>query len=426
MKKSLIAMAALSALALGASAIAATRSAVVTFGQRAHATLFQQAAQSGFVLGANTLTALQPVLYSAAQQVSAEPFGAINAINVSFDDKGVAKGDSVKVPVAPTRTPTDFTPGATTSTGTDATADGISVTITASKKVDWHLTGEQIRSLDNGGSDKEWVRQLLAQGMRGLRNLAEQDCCTAIKQGASRAYGTAGTTPFASDLSALTNVRKILQDNGAPLADLQFVGDTSAGLNLRNLGIIQQAYQAGSDAERRSGALLRQFGFQISESAGIALHTKGTGASYVTSGSTAVAVKDIALVTGTGTVLAGDVVTFAADANNKYVIGTGVAAPGTITLGRPGARVVIGTGNAMTVGNTYTPNMAFERGAVVGIMRPPVMPENPTISQMLISDEKGMTYLLLDIAQYGQRTWELHLAWGFKVVQGEHVALVLG
>ena len=59
-------------------------------------------------------------------------------------------------------------------------------------------------------------------------------------------------------------------------------------------------------------------------------------------------------------------------------------------------------------------------------MRPPLFPDNPTIEKMLISDNQGMTYLLVQIAQYGQVTWELHLAWGFKVVQPEHVALVLG
>lgn len=375
---------------------------------------------------ANIFSALQPVLYSAAQEVSNEPFGVISSINTSFDDKGVAKGDSVKVPIAPTRTASDFTPSNASSTGTDATASSVAVSISASKKVDWVLTGEQALSLQNANSDKEWVRQMVAQGMRALRNLAEVDAATAIQSGASRAYGTAGTTPFATDLSALTNARKILQDNGAPLADLQFVCDSSAGLNLRNLGIIQQAYQAGSDQERRSGNFLRQFGFQIQESAGISLHTKGTGASYVTSGSTAAGVTDIALVTGTGTVLAGDVVTFAADTSNKYVVNTGVAAPGTISLGRPGARKTIATANAMTVGNDYTPNLAFERSAVVGIIRPPVFPDNPTISKTLISDKFGMTYLLVSIAQYGQTTWELHLAWGFKVVQSEHVAIVLG
>lgn len=375
---------------------------------------------------ANTLTSLAPVLFSAAQQVSNEPFGVISGITTNFNDKGVAKGDSVIVPIAPVRAASDFTPGATSATGDDAVAANVSVQITQSKKVSWHLTGEQIRSLDNGAESSEWMRQLVAQGMRTLRNLAEADCAAQIKVGASRAYGTAGTTPFASDLSAMTNVYKMLKDNGAPMSDLQLVVDTAAGLNLRNLGIIQQAYQAGSDEERRSGNLLKQFGFSIAESAGIVAHTKGTGASYVTSGSTASGVRDVALVTGTGTVLAGDVVTFAADSANKYVVNNGVAAPGTITLGRPGARTTIATANALTVGNNYTPNLAFERSAVVGVMRPPLMPENPTMSMLPISDDKGMTYLLVDIAQYGQRTLELHLAYGFRVVQSEHVHLVLG
>lgn len=375
---------------------------------------------------ANIFTALQPTLYSAAQEVSNEPFGVVSAISQSFDDKGVAVGDTVQVPVAPTRTATDFTPAMTPTAGADATAVGVPVQITASKKVSWNITGEQRRSLQNGGNDTEWVRQMIAQGMRTLRNLAEAAAVDAIKSGASRAIGTAGTNPFASNIDIIADVRKVLFDNGAPMADLQLCINSTAGTAARKLGIIQQAYQAGGDEERRSGDLLRQFGFAIRESAGIGTHTKGTGTSYQTAGATAVGVTDIALDTGSGTVLAGDVVTFAADSTNKYVINTGVAAAGTISLGRPGARVTIADNNAMTIGNNYTPNLAFERNAVVGVMRPPIIDPNPTITQTLISDSMGMTYLLLEIAGYGMTTWELHLAYGFKVVQSEHVAVVLG
>ena len=376
----------------------------------------------------NTLTNLAPILFGVAQQVSQEPVGALDGINLSFDDKGVAVGDDVKIPVAPAQAATDFTPGAAAASGADQIADSETVKITASKKVTWHLTGEQQRSLANGGSDKEWLRQLIAQGMRTLKNLAEADALTAIKSGASRAIGAAGTTPFASNIDDIAAMYKLLRDNGAPMADLSLVIDTSAGFNLRKLGIIQQAYQAGSEAERRTGQLLKQFGFSIRESGGVSLHTKGTGASYVTgaTGPYVKGVRDVPLVTGTGTVLAGDVVTFAADTNNKFIVNTGIAAPGTIKLGRPGLRVSVANGNALTIGNNYTPNVAFERGAVVGAMRPPVMPENPTIKQLPISDGKGMTFLLLEIAQYGQITWELHAAWGFKVVQGEHVAVLMG
>lgn len=375
---------------------------------------------------ANTLTALAPTLFSAAKEVAAEPFGVVSAINANFDDKRVAKGDTVSVPVAPVRTASDFTPAATPSAGSDATATTIGVTITKSRKVDWNLTGEQLRSLQNGGTDQDWVSQLIKQGMRTLRNECEIDAGIALKLGASRAFGTAGTTPFASDLSALTNARKILQDNGAPLADLQFVGDTSAGLNLRNLGVIQNHYQAGTDEERRSGILQRQFGFMPRESAGIGLHTKGTGSGYLVNNGAGYPVGATAITvdTGTGTILAGDVITFAGD-TNKYVVASALAA-NVVTIAGPGLRVAVADNVAITVGNNYAANLAFERTACVGIMRPPLVPENPTIQQMAVSDPMGMTYLMLEIAQYGQISWELHLAWGFRNVNTEFSAIVLG
>jgi hypothetical protein len=376
---------------------------------------------------ANTLTALAPIAYSAAKKVAAEPFGIINAISASFDDKGVAIGDTVKVPVAPARASSDYTPAMTVTAGADATATATDVTITANKMVSWNITGEEERRLENATADQTWFEQLLMQGMRELRNKCEIDAYTAVSVGASRAFGTAGTTPFASDLSGLTNARKILQDNGAPLVDLQFVQNTDAGLAMRNLGVLQNVYQAGSDSERRTGLFLPQSGFNISESAAITSKTKGTGASYTSNtAGYAVGATSITLITGTGTVLAGDVVTFAGD-TNKYVVASGVAAPGTIVLAAPGLRQAIpAAATAMTVGNNFVANIAMERSAVVGIIRPPLIPANPTISQVLVSDAMGMTYLLVDAVGDGMRTIRLHLAWGFKTVNPEFSAIVLG
>lgn len=374
---------------------------------------------------ANTLTTIAPVLYSAAKEVAAEPFGMVDAINTNFDDKGVAKGDTVSVPVAPTRSASDFTPSNVTSTGTDATATKVDVTITKSRKVDWNLTGEQIRSLENGGINQDWVRQLIAQGMRTLRNECEDDAWLVGKNGASRAVGTAGTTPFASDLAALVDARKVLRDNGAPMADLQFVGNTAAEANLLKLGTIQNAYQAGDAEQLRTGNLKRHFGFQLRASQGVDVHTKGTGSGYLLNDASATVGKtSIAADTGTGTILAGDVVTFAGT-SDKYVVNSALSG-GSFTIGDPGLVAAEADNDAITVGNSYTGNLAFERSAIVGVIRPPLIPSNPTIRQMMVSDQFGMTYLMLEIDQYGQRSWELHLAWGFKVVNGEFIATVMG
>jgi len=381
---------------------------------------------------ATVLTAIAPTLFSAAQEVSAEAHALTGSVFMDFDNKGVALNDTVKVPVVPAQAAGNFTPANVAPAGTGAgTAEEVSVQITKQRESSMILTGEQIRSLENGGNYQEWVRQWAAQAMRVLRNEAEADLALAVKYGASRAVGTAGTTPFSTSLSDLVAVRKILRDNGAPMADLQFIGNTDSEANLLNLGIIQQAYAAGNDAERRSGIIGRQMGFQIKTSAGIELHTKGTATGFDVNNALNYAIGDKTIVvdgSDSGTILNGDVVTWAGD-TNKYIVLSATAsgaAAGNIVLNKPGLRASLANTVEGTIGNDYTPNFAFERSAVVGVMRPPLVPSNATIRPMMISDGKGLSYLFLEIDQYGQRTWQILLSWGFKVVQPEHVAILLG
>lgn len=380
----------------------------------------------------NTLTALAPTLFSAAREVAQEPVGALDSINLSFDSKGVAIGDSVTVPIAPTASVGAFSPAMTKSAGTDKIAESTTVSIDNNNEVTWHLTGEQLRSLANAESNKDWVSQMIKQGMRALRNDAESKLCLAIYKGASRAYGTAGSTPFATTIDEIPNIYKILKDNGAPMADLQMIVDTNAGLNARKLAIIQQADHAGSDAERRSGNFLKQFGFAIKESAGIASHTKGTmtGLDTIAAGEI-IGQTTLSLEGGnSGTVLAGDIATFSNHSSVKYVINSGGtasgAAAGDIVIGKPGLRTAIVDATEMTIGDSYTANLAFERSAVVGVMRPPIIPASPIINQMLITDDRGLSYLLCETVGFGMTTWSLHLAYGFKVINQEFVVNLLG
>jgi hypothetical protein len=112
--------------------------------------------------------------------------------------------------------------------------------------------------------------------------------------------------------------------------------DTTAGASLRSLSTLFKVNEAGTDQLLRQGIINELQGFMLKESAQIGVVTKGTGAGYTSVGTAgfAVGTTSIPLITGTGTVLAGDVVTFAGD-TNKYVVATGVAAPGTIVLAAP-------------------------------------------------------------------------------------------
>ena len=131
-----------------------------------------------------------------------------------------------------------------------------------------------------------------------------------------------------------------------------------------------------------------------------------------------------------GTVLAGDVVTFSNHSTVKYVVNDGSTlsgnAAGNIIIGRPGLRTAIVDATEMTIGDSYTANLAFERSAVVGVMRPPIIPASPLIEQMTITDPDGLTYLLCKIVGDGMITLRLHLAYGFKVINSEYVVNLLG
>lgn len=125
----------------------------------------------------------------------------------------------------------------------------------------------------------------------------------------------------------------------------------------------------------------------------------------------------------TGTVLAGDIATFDADTGNKYVVGTGVAAPGTITLNKPGSQILIPTANALTLGGSYTANVAFARSAIVLATRAPAMPEGGDSADDVITITDPLTGLSFEIAvyrQFLQTAYHVRLAWGCRAIKDEH------
>lgn len=380
----------------------------------------------------NTLTGIIPTLYEALNVVSREMVGLIPAVRRDSNAERAALNQNVRVPLAEAGALEDITPGADPANSGDTTVGYVDVAITKSKAAPVRWNGEEEKAVGHTGTYNRILADQFTDAMRKLVNAVEVDLAIAGKVGASRAYGTAGTAPFGSagDLSDVAGVLQILEENGAPKSDLQLALGSAAMANLRGKqSVLFKVNEAGSSDMLRNGMTDRLQGFALRNSAGIGVHTKGTGAGYVTDGSTAAGVNDIALITGTGTVLAGDVVTFAADSVNKYVVGTGITAPGTISLNAPGARIVIPTANAMTVGDSYTANLAFARSAIVLATRAPAVPtggDSADDAMVLTDPLTGLTFEVRVYRQYRQVKYEVCLAWGVKAVKPEHIAILMG
>lgn len=383
----------------------------------------------------NTLTGLIPVIYDAFDMVARELTGFINHAYRNSSAEQAALNQNVSYPITPAATTGDITPGQTPPDDGDQTIGMGTMSITKSKYSPVRWNGEEQRSVQ--GIYKSVQVQQFAQSFRALANLIEIDCAVTAVAGASRAVGTAGATPFgtAADLTDFSNSLQVLDDNGAPSSDRHIVVNSAAMSNLRGKqSVLFKVNEAGTDALLRQGIVGDVLGYQIGNSAGLTQHVKGTGASYVTSGSTAPGVASIALVTGTGTVLAGDIVTFAADTVNKYVVNTGVAAPGTIILGTPGARVTIATANALTVGNSFTPNVAFHRMALHLVTRAPAMPIGADGKPIDAADDvltitdpvTGLSFQIAMYRLYRRIKYEVGIAWGQKAVKSDFITILQG
>lgn len=388
---------------------------------------------------ANTITNLLPTIYEALDVVSREMVGFIPAVSRDASGERAALNQSILVPVTQGQTASDNTPAVTSPDTGDQTITSVPMTINKSKYVPIRWNGEQQKGAVNAGWYNTLLRQQFEQGFRTLTNLIETDLFNVAYQGASRAYGTAGTAPFgtAGDLSDSAQLAKILDDNGCPTSDRHLVLGSAAVANLRGKQtILLKANENGSDQFRRTGAIAEVplDGFSLHNSNSVGKVTAGTGTSYVTSGSTAPGVSSIALVTGSGTVLAGDVVTFAADANNKYVVNTGVTAPGTIALGTPGALVAVGTANAMTIGGSYTPNIGFTRSAIQLITRAAAMPIGPdgkpadsAEDSIMVTDPiSGLVFEILLYKQFRQMVYHVSIAWGANAIKPNNISILMG
>jgi hypothetical protein len=383
---------------------------------------------------ANTLTGLIPSLYNALDVVSRELTGLIPAVTLDATYTRAAVGQQVTSPVTPAAAATDITPAVTPPNDGDQVIGNTVMTITKARRVPIRWNGEERLGVDNNGAQFNVIfRDQMAQAMRTLTNEMERDLA-ALYVGASRAAGTAGTTPFATNTADLMQARKILVDNGAPQSEMQAVIDTTAGANLRTLYGINTSRDWSQVPMNQRGVLVTPHDMSVRESAQIFTPSVGTGAAATTNAAGyAVGAKSITLASaGTGTILAGDIITFAGD-TNKYVVATGdtdVSNGGSIVLADHGLRKALpAAATAITVISAGPRSMVFSRSAIALATRAPALPVggDSAVDRMMITDPiSGLTFEVSMYAQYRQMQYEVAAVWGVKAVKPEHMALLLG
>lgn len=376
---------------------------------------------------ANTLTDLFPDIFRAWDVVSREMVGLIPACSIDPGMDRVAKDQTIRSFVAPASTASDFTVGQLAPNSGDQTIGNKTMTISKERYVPIRWNGNEQRQIDSSYGWRSIFQDQLQQAMRTLVNEVETDLASLYAK-ASRAVDPAGTTLFdAQNYKDIANVRQVLSENGAPLNDVSLVLSNAAAAAFRGNAQYYGADTSGQESFQRQGVLMNIHGMSIRESNQIADHTAGTGSGYlVNSGALAVGSTTIPADTGTGTILAGDIVTFAGD-SNEYVVATALSG-GSFTINAPGLKTAVADNAAITIQGDVERNMCFSRNAIHLATRLLPIPDGGDAAADSVVVRDPMSGMAVEVRQYkefGQNIYIVGMSYGYEMIKNEHAALLV-
>ena len=363
-------------------------------------------------------------MYRALDTVAREMSGGIMAATRDSTAEAVAVGQEIDFPVTPTATIRDIEPAAAAPSASGDVIGNRKLKITKCRAGDIIWSGNE--GIAVGGSRGAIVQNQIEQRIRAIVNEIETDVVTnAVTEGVGAFYtvGTAGTTPFASNLNVLTAGLKQLKDKGSPESELQAVINTSAGENLRNLSNLQKVNESGNDSLLRQGMLGRLMGFDVRESAGFKNRSGGSG--YLANGGESAGATSVTVDSGSGKVEAGSIVKFGSD-TTLYVVAEDMASGGTELKLTQGLKADVADNATVTVVSTL-PSVLFPRSNIWLATRTVPNGGDSAAEVRTITDPRtGLSFTASLYREYKRTRLEIGMAWGVGTIKPEWNIPILG
>ncbi len=388
---------------------------------------------------ANTLTATLTQILAKGMMGLREQVLMTRLVNTDWSMEAKSKGATIDIPIATDMGTADsVTPAATPTAGDDITTAVKQITLDQWYHKAFNLNDQEI---DRINANDNFIP---LQMQEAFRTIAYKINST-IYDTAPGIYGytgTAGTTPFGSgsEVADATNLRKTLHEQLCPRTDRRMVLDFAAEAAALNLAQISDADKRGSGETKMTGDIGRAFGFDMYGDDQVPTHTAGT-ASGATTDSTgyALGIKTVTLASaGTGTILTGDIITFAGD-TQTYAVTSGdadVSGGGSISF-VPGLKVVIeASAHAITLKASHVMNLGFHRDAFGLAVRAPEIGTKAlfgaettnNLSNMVTLNDPvtGLVMRIELIRMYKMWMYDIDCLWGVTLVSPERAARLAG
>jgi len=381
----------------------------------------------------NSLSNVVPQLLAQGLLALRENAVMPRLVNRGYEPLAGEKGSSIDIPI-----PSAITAQAVTAANTPPSTAAVAPTKVTLSLDQWYeapfyLTDKELQEVMDGT-----IPMQASEAIKALANNVD-NYILGLYTGIYGWQGTAGTTPFASSTSDATGVRKVLNNQLAPLMDRRVVFDADAEANALNLRAFQDGSYSGSYDALTEGMLNRKLGFDWFMNQNTKTHTAGTasatGVTVTCTDANAVSDTTVTLkvASGTATLVVGDILTFAGHSQTYVVTAaatldtTGVSV--TISPGLTTAVDGSSTAVAVTVKATHVVNLAFHRDCFAFANRP--LSENQasqlgSIIQSAVDPVSGLV-LRLEVSREHKRTrYSFDILYGAKLVRAALGACLAG
>lgn len=381
----------------------------------------------------NTITNVTPQLLAQGLLALRENAILPRLVNQSYSAMAERRGNVINIPISDAIAARSVTPSITMNSNVDVSPSTVAVTLDY-----WYEAPFNLSDTDQLSTHEAFIPMNVSEAIKSLINTID-DSIWSKHTGIFNTGGTAGTTPFSTNLAAAGSARVGLNKSNCPIMDRRAVLDPLAEGNLLTVADVLNFDKRGDQGGIVMGQIGRKLGVDWYMDQNLGLFTAGS--SWVTGWSVAgtgtIGASTLTIVNSSVTVLAsikvGDIFALG---GNEYVITTAKTTAsvtdGTAVVFYPPLKTVIASGDAITVGTygtQYTVNLMFHRDAFAFASRPLASSRVPGVSNQISSVVDPISGVALRVElsrQYKQDTYSYDALWGTGLVRKEYAAKILG
>ena len=383
---------------------------------------------------ANTLTDVVPILVAQGLATLRGACTMPRMVNTDYSNTPANVGDTINVWIPAGMTASDVAPSSTPVAAADIQPVKAPISLNKWRRSGFYLTDKQQEEVVGGVQSKQ-----TGEAVKALCEDINAFIFTLYKSVYGYA-GTAGTTPFATDISAITAARAVLNRQKAPLTDRRFIIDVNAESNALALPNIYASYVVGNTQAVIEGAIGRRVGFDWQMDQQVPTHTSTalTAGACTVNGVNAInagtadggrtGTISIAKATNTSPLVKGDIFTIAGFTQTYVVLADVTLTVGntTVTIA-PALTLATAGSEAITLKASHTANLAFHRDAFAFVSRPLQSSSANILEMMSVVDPVSGVALRLEVVrQNKQLLFDFDVLYGAACVRPELACRVAG